>query len=155
MTEDDVSEQDEQRRERLQGRFDSYSSSPDGDSEEESAEETVDTQETMGTVETQDTEEPGETEETEETQETPETLEQVDSKDRWKGETVRERDNINFYVPEEVVDEVQNAYAELNAEYRREYGEDLEKNSQFYPHLLQTAVEDSKDDLRDRLGLDS
>jgi len=56
-------------------------------------------------------------------------------------ETVRERKNVNMYLDEPLVDDLQLRYSELNVQWHREYGEDLPKNDQFYPAVIQAALE--------------
>lgn len=71
--------------------------------------------------------------------------------EEWQEETVRERENVNLYIPEEVVSEMKKRYAELNQKFVEEHGEELEKNSAFYPVVLLCGLE--SDELEERLGL--
>ena len=56
------------------------------------------------------------------------------------GGTVRERKNVNMYLPGDQVSDLQLRYSELNVQWRREYDEDLPKNDQFYPAVIQAAL---------------
>lgn len=66
-------------------------------------------------------------------------------------ETVRERKNVNMYLPEDVVKEMQIRFDELNAQHRRIHDEPLEKNRDFYPALLQAGLEG--EEIEDQLNL--
>jgi hypothetical protein len=87
--------------------------------------------------------------ESEETTESAETAETSKSKE--SEETIRDRKNINMYLPETVVDDLQLRYSELNVEWRREHGEDMPKNAEFYPAAIRAALSDST--IEDELGL--
>lgn len=86
-----------------------------------------------------------ESEETEETTETAETSKSAES-----SETVRSRKNVNMYLPEDLVTEMNAVYAEVNADWVREHGEDLPKNEEFYPAVVRGGL----DGVREELGLD-
>lgn len=45
-----------------------------------------------------------------------------------------------MYLPDELVEELQLRYAELNVQYRREHGEDMPKNSVYYPSVIRAAL---------------
>lgn len=72
------------------------------------------------------------------------------SKTSKKKEGVRERRNVNMYLPDKLVEELQLRYAELNVQYRREHGEDMPKNSVYYPSVIQAALNGTEieDELR-------
>jgi hypothetical protein len=72
--------------------------------------------------------------------ETAESEESTESEET-SGGTVRERKNVNMYLPGEQVSDLQMRYSELNVQWRREYDEDLPKNDQFYPAVIQAALE--------------
>lgn len=57
--------------------------------------------------------------------------------------SVRQRRNVNMYLPDELVDELQLRYAELNVQYRREHGDDMPKNSVYYPAVIRAALNDT------------
>lgn len=66
--------------------------------------------------------------------------------------TVRERKNVNMYLPETLVDDLQLRYSELNVEWRRRHGEDMPKNEEFYPAAVRAALGESS--IEEELGLD-
>ncbi|ELZ42668.1 hypothetical protein C464_17472 [Halorubrum coriense DSM 10284] len=66
-------------------------------------------------------------------------------------ETVRERKNVNMYLPEGLVDDLQMRYSELNVEWRRRHGEDMPKNDEFYPAAIRAALGESS--IEEELGL--
>lgn len=57
--------------------------------------------------------------------------------------SVRQRRNVNMYLPDELVDDLQLRYAELNVQYRREHGDDMPKNSVYYPAVIRAALNDT------------
>jgi len=65
--------------------------------------------------------------------------------------TVRERKNVNMYLPEGLVDDLQLRYSELNVEWRRRHGEDMPKNEEFYPAAIRSALGESS--IEEELGL--
>lgn len=79
-----------------------------------------------------------ETDKTEETAKTAET-----------SESIKERTNVNMYLPEDIVTELRLTHAELNVEWQREHGEDMPKNEVFYPALVKAGLEGK--DIRDIL----
>ena len=99
------------------------------------------------TVETSDASETSKRAETAETSESEETAESEKSSG-----TVRERKNVNMYLPEDLVDDLQLRYSELNVEWRRRHGEDMPKNEEFYPAAIEAALGDSS--IEEELGLD-
>ena len=66
--------------------------------------------------------------------------------------SVKERRNVNMYLPEELVDELQIRFDELNARHRREHGEPMEKNREYYPAVTATGIESEA--LEERLDLE-
>lgn len=71
---------------------------------------------------------------------------------RGADDSVKERRNVNMYLPEELVDELQIRFDELNARHRREHGEPMEKNREYYPAVIAAGLE--SEDLEERLGLE-
>lgn len=64
------------------------------------------------------------------------------SEERSKTEkTVKSRTNVNMYLPDGLVDELQIRFDELNAQYRREHGEAMEKNRDYYPAVVKAGLE--------------
>lgn len=80
--------------------------------------------------------------ETESSEEPPEADEQV---------SVKERPSVLMYLPEDVRSELDIRFDELNARHKREHGEPLEKNRDYYPAVVQSGL--TGDDLEDILGL--
>jgi hypothetical protein len=60
-----------------------------------------------------------------------------------ESETVRSRKNVNMYLPDGLVEDMQLRYSELNVEWQREHGEELPKNAKFYPAVIRAALNDS------------
>ena len=127
--------------------------------------ETTDTIETDETTETIDTTEESstpssemtettkattttETAETIETSETTDTLGPGDEgfvlREDWNGRTI--------YLPDDVVDDLDIRYSEVNVEWQREHGEQLPKNERFYPALVRAAINETT--IEAELGLD-
>jgi len=139
----DGDESSRQRKRATSERMDRYASSS-GESEK--------------TSETEETSETGKTSETLEASETSETEQRVDqngtveSRLQWVGGTsVRDRANLNFYLPDEIKAEIEATYLQLNIEYQQRYGVTLKKHEQYYPHLLEQGL--NEEDLREQLGL--
>ena len=138
------------------------------------ATETTDTTETDKTTDTTETTETGETidategtsasssemtetteatktTETGETIETPKTSDTLGPGDEgfvlredWNGRTI--------YLPDDVVDDLDIQYSEVNVEWQREHGEQLPKNERFYPALVRAAINETT--IEAELGLD-
>jgi hypothetical protein len=92
------------------------------------------------------------TSETEEAAESGSTVESAEREESSEETSVRERKNVNMYLPEGLVDELQLRYSELNVEWRRQHGEDMPKNDQFYPAVVRSALEDTT--IEEELGLE-
>jgi hypothetical protein len=74
------------------------------------------------------------------------------SKSAESSETIRDRKNINMYLPESLVDDLQLRYSELNVTWRQEHGEDMPKNQEFYPAAIRAALNDTT--IKEELSLD-
>ena len=89
-----------------------------------------------------------ETGETIETSETTDTLGPGDEgfvlREDWNGRTI--------YLPDDVVDDLDIRYSEVNVEWQREHGEQLPKNERFYPALVRAAINETT--IEAELGLD-
>jgi len=124
-----------------------------------SATDTTETDETIETIEddsvrsidmteTTKTQSTTETSETIEMKETTDTLAPGDEgfvlREDWNGRTI--------YLPDDVVDELDIRYSEVNVEWQREHGEQLPKNERFYPALVRAAINETSIELE--LGLD-
>jgi hypothetical protein len=84
-----------------------------------------------------------ETSQMEETQETSQTKEQP------RKRPVRELETKLLYLDDEFLQELELTFDELNLRYKREYGEELQKNRDYYPALLQLGLE-QLGDVRDQ-----
>jgi hypothetical protein len=62
----------------------------------------------------------------------------------WNGRTI--------YLPDDVVDDLDIRYSEVNVEWQREHGEQLPKNERFYPALVRAAINETT--IEAELGLD-
>lgn len=95
----------------------------------------------------QSAEERGETERTDAPSKTSESASGTDS-----GETsVKERPSVLMYLPVEVRTELDIRFDELNARYKREHGEALEKNRDYYPAVVEAGL--TGKDLEDILNV--
>lgn len=91
------------------------------------------------------------TPETATTKKTAETEESEKSDETAESNGVRERRNVNMYLPDGLVDDLQLRYSELNVQWRREHGEDLPKNDEFYPAVIESSLQDTT--IEKELGL--
>lgn len=66
--------------------------------------------------------------------------------------TVRERTNVNMYLPEKVVNDMKMRHSELDVKWRRKFGQELPKNEVFYPAVIRAALEGKT--IEEQLGLD-
>lgn len=109
-----------------------------------------------GESSTSETAETSEASNTSKTSKRAETTEMAKSEKTTESEersgTVRERKNVNMYLPEGLVDDLQLRYSELNVEWRRRHGEDMPKNEEFYPAAIRSALGGSS--IEEELGLD-
>jgi hypothetical protein len=55
--------------------------------------------------------------------------------------SVKDRPSVLMYLPEETRQELDVRFDELNARYKREYGESLEKNRDYYPAVVRAGLE--------------
>jgi len=128
---------------------DRYGGDEDAESESEENSKRSKTAESDMNAETSEATETTETAEMAESEETAETAE---SEETDEGETVRERKNVNMYLPEGLVGDLQLRYSELNVEWRRRHDEDMPKNDEFYPAVIRSALGDAS--IEEELGLD-
>ena len=56
------------------------------------------------------------------------------------GDSVRDRPSVLMYLPPELREELDVRYDELNAEHRREHGEPLGKNRDYYPAVVRAGL---------------
>lgn len=98
-------------------------------------------------AEGEETAENSETSETAETMSTSETAETEES-----AETVKERKNVNMYLPEDLVGKMNIRYSELDAQFQREHSRSMEKNRDWYPALIEAGLTDQS--IEDVLNLE-
>ena len=118
----------------------------DDDDEDAGHEDDSLSSETVETSEASNTSKTSKSEETSEMSKSSTTTESEESNG-----TVRERKNVNMYLPETLVDDLQLRYSELNVEWRRRHGEDMPKNEEFYPAAVRAALGESS--IEEELGL--
>lgn len=88
-------------------------------------------------------EETAESEETAGKSETEETMSASETSETSGGaETVKERKNVNMYLPEDLVGEMNIRYSELDAQFQREHGRPMEKNRDFYEAVIEAGLTD-------------
>ena len=58
-----------------------------------------------------------------------------------KQKSVKDRPSVLMYLPEELHSDLDIRFDELNAQYKREYGEALEKNRDYYPAVIKAGLE--------------
>lgn len=70
--------------------------------------------------------------------------------------SVKNRPSVLMYLPEEQHTELDIRFDELNAKYKRKHGESLQKNRDYYPILIDLAMEKTQEideqELLDRLN---
>ncbi|WP_203229794.1 hypothetical protein [Halorubrum distributum] len=64
---------------------------------------------------------------------------------------VKDRPSVLMYLPEEIRQELDIRFDELNAQHKRQYGEALEKNRDYYPAVVEAGLTDK--DLKEILDL--
>ncbi len=65
--------------------------------------------------------------------------------------SVKDRPSVLMYLPEDLHSDLDIRFDELNAQYKREHGEALEKNRDYYPALVKAGLEGK--DIKDILDL--
>ncbi|EMA11761.1 hypothetical protein SAMN05443574_12140 [Haloarcula vallismortis] len=104
----------------------------EGNYEEEDDEaDSSETSEMSETVETSSSTETTESTSTSETNETSKTKTNI--KDEWNGRTI--------YIPDDVLDEMEDTYLESQLKLRKAGQDEFKKNRHFYPLLVQFGVE--------------
>ena len=66
-------------------------------------------------------------------------------------EAVKDRPSVLMYLPEEIRQELDIRFDELNAQHKRQYGEALEKNRDYYPAVVEAGLTDK--DLKEILDI--
>ena len=95
----------------------------DNDEEEEETKEVTETTETSSSTGTQETSSPAETKETNKT----------NIKGEWNGRTI--------YVPDGILDDLEDTYLESQLKLRKAGRDEFKKNRHFYPLLVQLGLE--------------
>lgn len=110
------------------------------------SEETAKSEETAENAETSKTSKTAEREGTSGTMNTSEIAESTEtsktSESEESSETVKDRKNVNMYLPEDLVGEMNIRYAELDAKFQREHGRSMEKNRDWYPAVIEAGLTD-------------
>jgi len=96
--------------------------------EEADSSETSEVSETVETISSTETTESTSTSETNETSKT-----KTNIKDEWNGRTI--------YIPDDVLDEMEDTYLESQLKLRKAGQDEFKKNRHFYPLLVQFGVE--------------
>jgi hypothetical protein len=109
--------------------------------------------ETAETAEPDEPSEPSKPPEHDESDESDET----DEPDETDNDSVKDENvGVYMYLPEEQKNEVSYQFDRLKAEYKRETGEELEKNRHFYPLLITHGLDSLEDwdgsDVKERIG---
>ena len=68
-----------------------------------------------------------------------------------KKKSVKDRPSVLMYLPEELHSDLDIRFDELNAQYKREHGDALEKNRDYYPAVVKAGLEGK--DIKDILDL--
>ena len=114
--------------------------------EEDDGADSSETSEVSETVETSSSTETAESASTSETNETSKTKTNI--KDEWNGRTI--------YIPDGVLDEMEDTYLESQLKLRKAGQDEFKKNRHFYPLLVQFGVEAlseaNADEIRARLS---
>lgn len=76
---------------------------------------------------------------------------QTDNPSKTAQTSVKDRPSVLMYLPEELHTELDIRFDELNARYKREHGEALEKNRDYYPAIVKAGLEGT--DIKDILEL--
>ena len=76
---------------------------------------------------------------------------QTDKSSKTAQASVKDRPSVLMYLPEELHTELDIRFDELNARYKREHGEALEKNRDYYPAIVKAGLEGT--DIEDILDL--
>lgn len=100
-----------------------------------------------GKEEPDDANEQAETENMSKTSKPSKTKDMVESEQK----SVKDRPSVLMYLPEELHSDLDIRFDELNAQYKREYGEALEKNRDYYPAVIKAGLEEK--DIKDILDL--
>ena len=130
-----MSEERQDRSDRLKRRFDKDRSSDQGEAEDASTGETESAQSNGNGGSTQ-----------EDVEESP-----ANSNEQTGSEVaIKDRPSVLMYLPENLHSELDIRFDELNARYKREHGRPLEKNRDYYPAVIKASLEgESVEDVLD------
>ena len=64
-----------------------------------------------------------------------------DKPEKSKGESVKDRPSVLMYIPEDLHRELDIKFDELNLKSKKETGEGLQKNKDFYPAVIKAGLE--------------
>lgn len=78
-------------------------------------------------------------------------LSKTEQTDKRKKKSVKDRPSVLMYLPEELHSDLDIRFDELNAQYKREHGEALEKNRDYYPAVIKAGLEG--EDIKEILDL--
>jgi hypothetical protein len=78
----------------------------------------------------------------------PSKTEQTDKREQ---KSVKDRPSVLMYLPEDLHSDLDIRFDELNAQYKREHGEALEKNRDYYPAVIKAGLEG--EDIKEVLDL--
>ena len=130
-----MSEERQDRSDRLKRRFDKDRSSDQGGAEDASTGETESVQSNRDGSNTQESIEGN-----------PANLDEQTG----SAVAIKERPSVLMYLPENLHTELDIRFDELNARYKREHGRPLEKNRDYYPAVIKASLEgDSVEDVLD------
>lgn len=59
-----------------------------------------------------------------------------------KSDNIRDRKSVLMYLPEELHEDLDIRFDELNLKHKREHGEALQKNRDYYPAIVEAALSD-------------
>lgn len=99
------------------------------------------------TTETDDVDQASETSQTHQTSQ----MDESDQSNEANQTPVREQTHVAMYLDDDLAEQLDLRFDELALQYRREHGEKLTKNGEFYPALARAAINDST--VREELGL--
>lgn len=78
-------------------------------------------------------------------------LSKTNKMDESEQKSVKDRPSVLMYLPEELHSDLDIRFDELNAQYKREHGEALEKNRDYYPAVIKAGLEG--EDIKDILDI--
>jgi len=78
-------------------------------------------------------------------------LSKTEQTDKREQKSVKDRPSVLMYLPEDLHNDLDIRFDELNAQYKREHGEALEKNRDYYPAVIKAGLEG--EDIKEVLDL--